>query len=254
MFLVCTGALTSIPDDLKEAASIDGASGFAGFRRVTFPSCWSRSRPCWCRRSSFQLQQPPTRSTLLTEGGPFTPDNPTAGGTDILISYILRLGVRRRGRPDRVRLRGVGRPVRPDRRHRRHPVPRHPCPRGCELTCRSPSPAARPPHRRPSGRSTSRARAPAPRSRRPAPSRPASTGYRHALVPGDRVAPRRRRRRRPLGDLPDPLHHLRGAEPARHRGLHDHHPAPVLHRELLLHHPVDRVRAGRSTRSSSAPS
>ena len=37
MFLVCTGALTSIPDDLKEAASIDGASGFAGFRRVTFP-------------------------------------------------------------------------------------------------------------------------------------------------------------------------------------------------------------------------
>ena len=28
---------------------------------------------------------------LLTEGGPFTPDNPTAGGTDILISYVLRL-------------------------------------------------------------------------------------------------------------------------------------------------------------------
>ena len=24
---------------------------------------------------------------LLTEGGPFTPDNPTGGGTDILISY-----------------------------------------------------------------------------------------------------------------------------------------------------------------------
>jgi arabinogalactan oligomer / maltooligosaccharide transport system permease protein len=28
---------------------------------------------------------------LLTEGGPFSPDNPTAGGTDILISYTMRL-------------------------------------------------------------------------------------------------------------------------------------------------------------------
>ena len=28
---------------------------------------------------------------LLTEGGPFSPDNPTAGGTDILISYTYRL-------------------------------------------------------------------------------------------------------------------------------------------------------------------
>ena len=28
---------------------------------------------------------------LLTGGGPFTPENPTAGGTDILISYVLRL-------------------------------------------------------------------------------------------------------------------------------------------------------------------
>jgi arabinogalactan oligomer/maltooligosaccharide transport system permease protein len=28
---------------------------------------------------------------LLTEGGPFSPANPTAGGTDILISYTIRL-------------------------------------------------------------------------------------------------------------------------------------------------------------------
>jgi len=28
---------------------------------------------------------------LLTEGAPFAPDNPQAGGTDILISYTIRL-------------------------------------------------------------------------------------------------------------------------------------------------------------------
>ncbi len=27
----------------------------------------------------------------MTEGGPFDPENPTAGGTDILISYTIRL-------------------------------------------------------------------------------------------------------------------------------------------------------------------
>ena len=37
MFLVCTGALQSIPSDLKEAAFVDGATGLTTFRKVTFP-------------------------------------------------------------------------------------------------------------------------------------------------------------------------------------------------------------------------
>lgn len=37
MTLVATGALQSIPKDLYEAASIDGASGFEQFRRITVP-------------------------------------------------------------------------------------------------------------------------------------------------------------------------------------------------------------------------
>ena len=37
MFLVCTGALQSIPSDLKEAAHVDGATGFTTFRKITFP-------------------------------------------------------------------------------------------------------------------------------------------------------------------------------------------------------------------------
>ena len=35
--LVCTGALTAIPGDLKEAAFVDGASGFHAFRTVILP-------------------------------------------------------------------------------------------------------------------------------------------------------------------------------------------------------------------------
>ena len=37
MFLVCTGALQSIPTDLKEAAYVDGATGPTTFRKITFP-------------------------------------------------------------------------------------------------------------------------------------------------------------------------------------------------------------------------
>ena len=36
-FLVCTGALQAIPDELSEAARVDGASGPQVFRKVTFP-------------------------------------------------------------------------------------------------------------------------------------------------------------------------------------------------------------------------
>ena len=39
MFLVCTGALQSIPSDLREAAFVDGATGLKAFRG-------SRSRCC----------------------------------------------------------------------------------------------------------------------------------------------------------------------------------------------------------------
>ncbi len=63
---------------------------------------------------------------LLTKGGPFSPDNPTAGGTDILISYTMPAGVRGRRRADRLRLRGVGRALRHHRRDRRPAVPSHP--------------------------------------------------------------------------------------------------------------------------------
>jgi arabinogalactan oligomer/maltooligosaccharide transport system permease protein len=90
MFLVCTGALQAIPGDLKEAASIDGASGFTQFRKITFPLLLVTVAPLLVASFAFNFNNF-NAIQLLTEGGPFSPANPTAGGTDILISYTYRL-------------------------------------------------------------------------------------------------------------------------------------------------------------------
>lgn len=90
MFLVCTGALQSVPADLKEAANIDGASGFTAFRRITFPLLLVTVAPLLVASFAFNFNNY-NIIALLTEGGPFSPDNPSAGGTDILISYTVRL-------------------------------------------------------------------------------------------------------------------------------------------------------------------
>jgi len=90
MFLVCTGALQSIPGDLKEAAAIDGASGFTQFRKITFPLLLVSVAPLLVSAFAFNFNNF-NAIQLLTRGGPFSSDNPTAGGTDILISYTYRL-------------------------------------------------------------------------------------------------------------------------------------------------------------------
>jgi arabinogalactan oligomer/maltooligosaccharide transport system permease protein len=90
MFLVSTGALQAIPDELKEAATIDGAGGLAGFRRITLPLLLVTVAPLLVATFAFNFNNFGA-IFLLTGGGPFTPDNPTAGGTDILISYTYRL-------------------------------------------------------------------------------------------------------------------------------------------------------------------
>ena len=90
MFLVATGALQAIPGDLKEAASIDGASGMMGFRKITFPLLLVSIAPLLVASFAFNFNNF-NAIQLLTEGGPFNPSNPTAGGTDILISYTVRL-------------------------------------------------------------------------------------------------------------------------------------------------------------------
>ncbi len=90
MFLVSTGALQSISGDLKEAATIDGAGGWKNFSQITFPLLLVSVAPLLVATFAFNFNNYNTIQ-LLTEGGPFAPDNPNAGGTDILISYTMRL-------------------------------------------------------------------------------------------------------------------------------------------------------------------
>jgi arabinogalactan oligomer/maltooligosaccharide transport system permease protein len=90
MMLICTGALQAIPSDLKEAAAIDGASGFRAFRSVTFPLLLVAVAPLLVASFAFNFNNI-NAVFLLTEGGPFDPANPGAGDTDILISYTFRL-------------------------------------------------------------------------------------------------------------------------------------------------------------------
>lgn len=90
MFLVCIGALQAIPADLKEAASIDGAGGFMNFRKITMPLLLVTVAPLLVASFAFNFNNY-NAIALLTEGGPFSPANPSAGGTDILISYTMRL-------------------------------------------------------------------------------------------------------------------------------------------------------------------
>jgi len=90
MFLVSTGALQSIPADLTEAAQVDGAKPFHAFRTITFPLLLVALAPLLIASFAFNFNNF-TGIYLVSEGGPFPPDNPQAGGTDILITYTYRL-------------------------------------------------------------------------------------------------------------------------------------------------------------------
>lgn len=90
MFLVCTGALQSIPSDLTEAAAVDGAKPFYAFRTITFPLLLVALAPLLISSFAFNFNNF-SAIYLVSEGNPFPADNPQAGATDILITYTYRL-------------------------------------------------------------------------------------------------------------------------------------------------------------------
>ena len=89
MFLVCSGALQSIPEDLTEAASVDGASGIKRFRLITLPLLLVAVAPLLVASFAFNFNNF-NLIYLLTEGRPPILGS-TAGRTDILISYVYKL-------------------------------------------------------------------------------------------------------------------------------------------------------------------
>jgi arabinogalactan oligomer/maltooligosaccharide transport system permease protein len=89
MFLVCSGALQSIPDDVTEAAKVDGANGPNRFRLITLPLLLISVAPLLIASFAFNFNNF-NLIYLLTEGRPPIPGS-DAGRTDILISYTFKI-------------------------------------------------------------------------------------------------------------------------------------------------------------------
>jgi arabinogalactan oligomer/maltooligosaccharide transport system permease protein len=90
-FLVSTGALTSIPAELTEAAAVDGASAMYSFRTVRFPLLLTTLAPLLIASFAYNFNNF-NAIYLLTQGGPPIQGAQTpAGHTDILITYTYRL-------------------------------------------------------------------------------------------------------------------------------------------------------------------
>jgi arabinogalactan oligomer/maltooligosaccharide transport system permease protein len=90
MFLVCTGALQSIPGELTEAARVDGASGLQVFRKITLPLLLVAVSPLLIASFAFNFNNF-NGIYFLTEGGPYGEDQAVAGSTDILVSYTYKV-------------------------------------------------------------------------------------------------------------------------------------------------------------------
>jgi arabinogalactan oligomer / maltooligosaccharide transport system permease protein len=89
-FLVCLGALQSIPNELVEAARVDGGGAMQVFRKVTFPLLLISVAPLMIASFAFNFNNF-NNIYLLTGGGPSMGDSPIAGATDILISYTYKI-------------------------------------------------------------------------------------------------------------------------------------------------------------------
>jgi len=91
-FLVSLGALQSIPQELTEAARVDGGGAWAIFRRVTLPLLLVAVGPLLIASFAFNFNNFGA-IYLLTQGGPYTSESSVAGSTDILITYAYKLAI-----------------------------------------------------------------------------------------------------------------------------------------------------------------
>lgn len=91
MFLVCTGALQSIPEELEEAATVDGAKPWAVFRLIKLPLLLVSVAPLLIASFAFNFNNFNV-IYMLTDGGPRDSNAPIpVGHTDILISMVYKI-------------------------------------------------------------------------------------------------------------------------------------------------------------------
>ena len=90
-YLVASGALQAIPNELLEAAAIDGANPRQIFRKITMPLLLQILSPLLIASFAFNFNNF-NLIYLLTGGGPRNSlDGEIAGATDILISYTYQI-------------------------------------------------------------------------------------------------------------------------------------------------------------------
>jgi arabinogalactan oligomer / maltooligosaccharide transport system permease protein len=89
IFAMTTGVLQSIPDELYEAAIVDGASIIQKFKKITLPLVLFSTAPIIITQYTFNFNNFNV-IFLFNGGGPAIPEQ-NAGGTDILISWIYSL-------------------------------------------------------------------------------------------------------------------------------------------------------------------
>jgi arabinogalactan oligomer/maltooligosaccharide transport system permease protein len=98
--MLITGVLTTLPKDLYEAASIDGASRWQSFKSITFPLIIKATLPAIIMTFTYNFNNFGA-IYFLTGGGPARPNDlvpqsmlilkGVPGATDILISWIYKL-------------------------------------------------------------------------------------------------------------------------------------------------------------------
>lgn len=90
-FLVCTGALQAIPEDVQQAAQVDGVSLWQLFRHIRLPLLLVAVSPLLIASFAFSFNDFST-IFMLSGGGPANPTSPIgAGATDILITVVYKL-------------------------------------------------------------------------------------------------------------------------------------------------------------------
>lgn len=92
--LLITGTMTSIPADVYEAASIDGASRFTTFRKITLPLVLYQTAPLIIMSFTHNINNFGA-IFFLTNGRPVVSDTTltSAGGTDLVVTWIYKLTV-----------------------------------------------------------------------------------------------------------------------------------------------------------------
>ena len=96
IFLLSTGVLQAIPEDLYEAAQIDGASGWQKVSKITIPLVLFQTAPLLVGQYTFNFNNFSV-IRLFNGGGPFDPAKygNLGGSSDLLITYIYNLVMER---------------------------------------------------------------------------------------------------------------------------------------------------------------